>query len=92
MDITKIDYPDDSFDVILCNHILEHIPDDHLAMQELFRVLKPSGWAILQVPIDLNRNETYEDFSIVSPQQRLKVFGQADHVRIYLNRARGLPL
>lgn len=83
MDITAIDYPDNSFDVILCSHVLEHVPDDLLAMRELYRVLKPEGWAILQVPIDKSRPVTFEDFSVTDPAQREKVFGQSDHVRIY---------
>ncbi len=57
MDITAIDFPDDSFDVIYCSHVLEHVPDDALAMRELCRVLRPSGWAILQVPILLARTD-----------------------------------
>lgn len=83
MDITNINYPDNHFDVIICNHVLEHIPDDHQAMLELFRVLKPQGWAILQVPIDLNREVTFEDLSVTSPEEREKLFGQKDHLRIY---------
>jgi SAM-dependent methyltransferase len=83
MDITDIHEPDNSYDVILCSHVLEHIPDDHKAMQELFRVLKPSGWAILQVPIDVQREKTFEDFSITSPEEREIYFGQDDHVRVY---------
>lgn len=83
MDITQINYPDNTFDAILCNHVLEHIPDDQKAMAELFRVLKPGGWAILQVPISGVLKETFEDFSVTSPYAREKVFGQKDHVRIY---------
>jgi predicted SAM-dependent methyltransferase len=83
MNITNILYENNFFDVILCNHVLEHIPDDKKAMQELFRVLKPGGWAILQVPIDLNRDQTFEDPSIVSPEDRERLFGQYDHVRLY---------
>jgi SAM-dependent methyltransferase len=83
MDLTDIHYPEASFDVILCNHVLEHIPDDAKAMRELYRVLKPGGWAILQVPLDPKRATTYEDFSITSPQEREKAFGQFDHVRVY---------
>ena len=82
-DITDLDFPNDSFDAIICSHVLEHIPDDRLAMSELFRVLKPGGWAILQVPLDANREETYEDFSITDPDERQKHFGQFDHVRVY---------
>jgi SAM-dependent methyltransferase len=83
MDITAIHYPDNTFDAILCNHVLEHIPDDRKAMRELLRVLKPDGWAILQVPISKILEKTYEDFSISSPQDREKHYGQKDHVRIY---------
>ncbi len=83
IDATAIPFPDNTFDFILCNHILEHIPDDHQAMQELYRVMKPGGCGIFQVPMDYAREETYEDFSITSPQERLKAFGQEDHVRWY---------
>jgi ubiquinone/menaquinone biosynthesis C-methylase UbiE len=79
MDITKIGYPDDSFDIIYCSHVLEHIPEDHLALRELYRVCKPGGWGLLQVPITTER--TFEDPTAVTPQQRLAVFGQDDHVR-----------
>lgn len=82
-DITDIPFSDDYFDVILCNHVLEHIPDDHKAMTELFRVLKPGGWSTLQVPIKYSLDETYEDFSINTPEGRAKAFGQHDHVRWY---------
>ena len=81
MDITNIEYPDQSFDAILCSHVLEHVSDDRKAMQELHRVLKSDGWAILLVPI--TAETTYEDFSIVDPQERRKAFGQHDHVRRY---------
>jgi SAM-dependent methyltransferase len=82
-DITAIPFEAESFDVILCNHVLEHIPDDRKAMSELKRVLKPGGWCILQVPIDYKRKETYEDFSINTPAGRKKAFGKTDHVRWY---------
>ena len=81
MDITDIQYPDGTFDVIYCSHVLEHVPDDHRAMQEFHRVLKPDGWAILLVPIMAEK--TFEDASIVEPAARLKAFGQEDHVRKY---------
>jgi len=83
MDITNILYEDNYFDVILCNHVLEHIQDDQKAMKELLRVLKPGGWAILQVPIDRNREQTFEDPSIVAPEDRERLYGQYDHVRLY---------
>jgi len=83
MDITDIKYDDNTFDVVICNHVLEHIPDDQKAMAELYRVLKPGGWAILQVPISLSLNQTYEDPLVTSPEERERIFGQSDHVRIY---------
>lgn len=81
MDITDIQFPDNHFDCIICYHVLEHIPDDQRAMKEIFRVLKPGGWAILQVPV--LREKTFEDPTITAPKEREKVFGQCDHVRIY---------
>lgn len=83
MDITNISYPSNTFDVIICNHVLEHIPNDALAMQELHRVLKPTGWAVLQVPYAPNLVQTIEDANIRTPWEREQYFGQADHVRIY---------
>ena len=82
-DICNLPFKDNEYDVILCNHVLEHIPDDTKAMQELFRVLKPGGMAILQIPQDLNRDKTFADDSIVDQKERAKIFGQYDHVRIY---------
>lgn len=81
MDITNIQYPDHSFDVIVASHVFEHIPDDGKAMRELYRVLKPGGWAILQVPIW--GEKTFEDPSITTPEARKREFGQHDHVRRY---------
>lgn len=83
VDITKIPFEDNYFDFILCNHVLEHIPDDKLAMSELYRVMKKDGWGIFQVPINTKSKVTYEDFSITSPEGREKAFGQIDHVRLY---------
>jgi len=83
VDITHIPFDNGSFDLILCSHVLEHIPDDALAMSELYRVMKPGGWGIFQVPIDHTMEKTYEDFSITTPEGRLKAFGQCDHVRWY---------
>jgi len=82
-DICNLPFVDNEYDVIFCNHVLEHIPNDTKAMQELYRVLKPGGMAILQIPQDLNRETTYEDDSITDPQERARIFGQYDHVRIY---------
>ncbi len=81
MDICDIKYPDRSFDIIYCSHVLEHILDDKKAMKELFRVLKTNGWAVLNVPI--TSKKTFEDASIIAPEERLKAFGQDDHVRRY---------
>jgi predicted SAM-dependent methyltransferase len=83
IDMTNIPYAEGSFSAILCSHVLEHIPQDLQAMRELYRVLAPGGWAILQVPIDNNREQTYEDFSVTSPQERARLFGRFDHCRIY---------
>jgi SAM-dependent methyltransferase len=83
VDVTDMRFPDDYFDFVLCSHVLEHVPDDRKAMRELFRVLKPNGFAILQVPWDRNRESTYEDLTITDPHERVKAFGQQDHVRIY---------
>ena len=82
-DICNLPFADASFDVVFCNHVLEHIDDDAKAMQELYRVLKLGGFGIFQIPQDLNREKTYEDFSITDPKERTKHFGQYDHVRIY---------
>ena len=83
IDITNIAFDRDAFDVILCSHVLEHIPDDRKAMSELCRVLAPTGWAILQVPLDPSLEKTYEDPGITDPAEREKAFGQRDHVRVY---------
>jgi SAM-dependent methyltransferase len=81
MDITAIPFPDESFDVIYCSHVLEHIVDDRKAMSELRRILKPNGWAILLVPI--TADATIEDPSVTDPATRLRLYGQDDHVRRY---------
>ncbi|WP_430409863.1 class I SAM-dependent methyltransferase [Kordia sp.] len=82
-DICDLPFEDNSFDTILCNHVLEHIPDDTKAMQELYRILKPGGMAILQIPQDLERDVTFEDDSITGEKERTEIFGQYDHVRVY---------
>ena len=82
-DICNLPFEDNEFDVIFCNHVLEHIPDDKKAMAELYRVMKPGGWGIFQVPQDINRKETFEDDSITNKEERTRIFGQYDHVRVY---------
>lgn len=82
-DICNLPFKDNEFDVILCNHVLEHIPNDTSALQELYRVLKPGGWGIFQIPQDLNRETTFEDDSITDKKERARLFGQYDHVRVY---------
>lgn len=82
-DICNLPFKTDEFDYIFCNHVLEHIPDDTKAMQELYRVLKPGGLAILQVPLKADLKITFEDDSITDPKERARIFGQYDHVRIY---------
>jgi len=82
-DVTKLPFENNTFDVVICNHVLEHVTDDTKAMQELYRVMKKGGFGIFQIPQDLNRETTYEDFSITDPKERSKHFGQYDHVRVY---------
>lgn len=84
LDVMNMPFEENEFEVIFCNHVLEHVSDDIKAMKELYRVLKPGGWGILQVPLfhplpDL----TYEDANITNPKNREKAFGQSDHVRLY---------
>lgn len=81
MDLTRIPCADGAFDVVLCSHVLEHVQDDRKAMRELRRVLDPAGWALILVPI--TAEATDEDPSVVDPRERLRRFGQIDHVRRY---------
>lgn len=83
MDIQAMPFQNNQFDIVICNHVLEHIPDDSKALHEIYRVLKPGGFAILQVPIDYKRDFTFEDPSITSRKEREKIFGQYDHLRVY---------
>ena len=83
MDLHDIPFEANTFDVTFCNHVMEHVDDDIRCMEELRRVLKPGGWAIIQSPIDVSLAETFEDKTITSPAEREKVFGQNDHVRTY---------
>lgn len=82
-DICNLPFDDASFDVVFCNHVLEHISDDTKAMQELYRVLKPGGMGVFQIPQDLSREKTFEDNSITDRKERALLFGQYDHVRVY---------
>ncbi len=82
-DITETGFPDGTFHVIICAHVLEHIPDDAKAMNELYRILKPGGRVVLQTPVVLSLEKTYEDAEITTPEEREKAYGQFDHVRIY---------
>ncbi|WP_341224659.1 methyltransferase domain-containing protein [uncultured Arcticibacterium sp.] len=83
MDIEKIQYPDNSFDVIFCNHVLEHVEHFDVATAELYRVLKPGGWAIMQSPQDMQMEHTLEDPTITDPRERERVFKQSDHLRLF---------
>ena len=82
-DLCNLPFKDETYDLILCNHVLEHIIDDIKAMKEIYRVLKKGGKAILQVPLDMEKEKSYEDHTIINPKDRSKHFGQYDHVRIY---------
>ena len=82
-DVTNLPFENDTYDVIFCNHVLEHIEEDKKAMRELYRVLKKDGMGIFQIPQDLTRQTTYEDITITDPKERSKHFGQYDHVRVY---------
>lgn len=82
-DICNLPFKNDEFGIILCNHVLEHIPNDTKAMNELYRVMKPGGMGIFQIPQDLKREKTFEDNTITDQKKRAEIFGQYDHVRIY---------
>lgn len=82
-DILDLPFENETFDIVICNHVLEHIEDDAKAMRELYRVMKRGGWGIFQVPMKTSLAKTYEDFSITNPKERQKHFGQYDHVRWY---------
>lgn len=84
-DIQQIPLADESFDVVICNHLMEHVEDDLRAMRELHRILKRGGWGVLLSPVDLQRATTFEDDSITDPKERTRIFGQYDHRRLYGN-------
>jgi predicted SAM-dependent methyltransferase len=81
LDITNINLPSESIDLIICYHVLEHIPNDMQAMRELYRILKAGGTAYIQTPF--SKEQFLEDLSIISPEERFRLYGQADHVRLY---------
>jgi SAM-dependent methyltransferase len=82
-DLHEIPLPDNSFDIIFCNHVLEHVEDDLKCIKELYRVMNTNGWGIFQVPIDYNNSKTYEDKSITDSREREIHFWQKDHLRLY---------
>ena len=82
-DICAIPYPDNTFDVILCSHVLEHVPDDRKAMAELFRVMKTAGWGLIEAPYTSSLAETLEDPTVTTDEERTRLYGQADHLRRY---------
>ena len=82
-DIQQIPLDDCSIDVVICNHLLEHVEDDGKALSEIYRILRPGGWGIILVPEDRSRATTFEDDTITDPKERTRIFGQYDHRRIY---------
>ncbi len=83
MDVEQLNFNDESFDLIICSHVLEHVDDDIVAIKEMGRVVKKEGKILIMIPIEKDLNTTYEDKNIISPKERLKHFGQSDHVRLY---------
>ena len=81
-DVTSLPIEDKSFDAIVCVHVLEHVEDDKKAISELHRVLKPDGWAVISVPMRMDR-PTFEDPTITDPKDRERFFGESIHVRYY---------
>ena len=83
MDVHDIPFKENSFDVVICNHVLEHVDDSNKVMREFYRVMKPGGWGIFQVPIDNNNPNTIEDKSVTDPKDRERLYWQSDHLRLF---------
>lgn len=84
MDIHEMPFENEKFEIAFCNHVMEHVDDDIQSMREIYRVLKPNGWAIIQIPFfPPIPEETFEDPTVTDPNEREKIFGQDDHVRLY---------
>ena len=82
-DVQQIPLEDESFDAIICNHIMEHVEDDRKALKELYRIMRRGGWGVILSPVELEREKTFEDDTITDPAERTRIFGQYDHRRIY---------
>ena len=82
-DVQQIPLEEESFDAIICNHIMEHVEDDGKALRELYRILRRGGWGVILSPVELEREKTFEDDTITDPAERTRIFGQYDHRRIY---------
>ena len=83
MDVHNIPFEENSFDVVICNHVLEHVDDSNKVMREFYRVMRPGGWGIFQVPIDNNNPNTIEDKSVTDPKERERLYWQSDHLRLF---------
>ena len=83
MDVHDIPFDENSFNVVICNHVLEHVDDANKVMKEFYRVMKPGGWGIFQVPIDINNKETIEDKNVIDPNERERLYWQSDHLRLF---------
>ena len=82
-DVQQIPLEAESFDAVICNHIMEHVEDDGKALRELYRIMRRGGWGVILSPVELEREETFEDDTITDPAERTRIFGQYDHRRIY---------
>ena len=83
MDVHDIPFKANTFDVVICNHVLEHVEDYQQVLKEFYRVMKPNGWGIFQVPIDRNNETTQEDKNVTDPKERERLYGQSDHLRLF---------